>query len=213
MIKAAIFDMDGLLIDSEPMHFAAWKSVYENHGLTLTEDEYPQFVGTGDITVGIYAASRFKLAINPENLVEEKKRIYLDLIKGIKFVEGAVPLIKSFRSNKIKTAIATSYWRNIIDSIMKPNGYGELFDLVVCGDDVKEVKPSPEIYILAAKKLAVEPRECIALEDSRSGVLAAKAAGIFCVAIPNMYSKHQNLPADMIRKSLKEVKLEEILNI
>lgn len=211
MIKAAIFDLDGLLIDSEPLHFAAWKRVYENHGHMLDKKEYTRFVGIGDMAVGKYIASKFKLNLMPEELVKEKKNIYFELIKDVKFIDGAVELIKSFKSRGVMMALASSDWRKTVNRILENSGYEKLFDVVICGDDVKEMKPSPEIYLLTAKKLHTRPEECIAFEDSYSGVIAAKNAGIFCIAVPNKYTKRQRLPADMIRNSLKEISVEEIL--
>lgn len=213
MIKAVIFDMDGVLVDTEPLHYLAWKSVFENHGSSLSEKEFTSFVGKGNPAVASHLISTLNLKVKEEKIIEEKNRIYSELIKNVKTRKGAKEILLKLK-NRTKLCLASSSKREDVFPILKIVNLMQLFDVIVTGDEVERIKPYPDIYFLAAKKLNLKPRECVVFEDSSVGVLSAKTAGMFCIAVPHKFSKKQDFSkADMIRDSLKEVDIEEALKM
>lgn len=212
-IKAVIFDMDGILVESEYYHYLSWKAVFEKYGSDINQrEDYMKFVGKGNIVAAKYLVEETKIKIKPENLVEEKKDEFLKLINQIKGRDGAKKLVLRMKE-KFKVCVASSTNRKELIPTLKNTGM-DLFDVVISGDDVQNVKPDPAIYLLAAKKMGVDPKECVAIEDSDVGVLAAKGAGMVCIAAPHEFTKNQDVSrADRIVKSLNYIDYNLIIGL
>ncbi len=210
MIKAAIFDVDGLLVDTEPLHYLAWKETLKMYGIRFEKKEFmKRFAGIGTSATAAYFAKKFRL--HEDSLLKGKKEIYFNLIRNVEPMPGAKDVVKRFRKF-MPVAAASSSRIEDVSPVLRKIGVLKLLDAVATGDEVKKLKPHPDVYLLAAKKLGMKPKFCVAFEDTSVGVSAAKAAGMFCIAVPNIYTKVQNFSkADMIEKSLKGINTKKFL--
>lgn len=192
IIKAVLLDLDGLLVDSEPLHWKAWQKVAEELGATLSEEEISRFTGVGNIVVANFLKEKIETPLNAEDLIKKKVAKYMALLKNIKLMSGIRELLAKIKKNHLRMAVVSGAPRSeAIPSLQYP-GIFSYFDVIIAEEDVKNPKPAPDAYLLAAKKLNVLPKECIALEDSETGVASARAAGVYCIAVPNEDSKSQN---------------------
>lgn len=212
MIQAVIFDMDGLMVDTEPLHSLSYEMVLKEYGKTPIRDEKTGLLSR----LGLMAHDnwlRLKeshgLEEDVETLKEKKRAAYRGLMeKGVTPMPGLHPLLEKLKGN-YKIGLASASIRIHILSILAQLNITEYFDAVVSGEDVARGKPDPEIFLLAARKLDVRPEDCVVLEDSEAGIQAAKAAGMHPIAVPNEYTREHNFePADRIVDSLDKIDLE-----
>lgn len=210
MIKAIIFDMDGLIIDSEPIQSRAFEAIIKQCGKkpVMNKDGVVQTIGIGDKQNLVVMKKKYRIKEDVNKLVERRNRIYVKLLrKSLKAMPDFYALIKAARKNGLKTAIASSSARMQVNAVV--SGLKISVDATVSGDETKRPKPYPDIFLLAAKKLGVNPGSCIVLEDSGPGVEAAKRANMKVIAVPNEFTKkHDFSKADMIVGSLKDINME-----
>ena len=211
MFAAVIFDLDGLLADTECLHYRAYQMALEKHGVPLEDREYAEHwvrLGKG---IADWLAIR-GLTLDPDALRLSKAGHYLDLLAtSLRPMDGAWELL-NFLSGRTRIALASSSYRDAIDGVLAGLGIGDFFEVIVSGLDVARVKPAPDIFLKAAQGLNVEPAQCLVLEDAEKGVIAAHLAGMRCIAIPNEYTRHHDFSkATAIRSSLKEI-TSELLN-
>lgn len=189
-ILGVIFDMDGVLCDSEPFICeAAIKMFKERHKLTVKAEDFIPFVGTGEDRYIGGTAEKYYCRLNMPADKNRTYEIYLEIIKGrLKPLAGVKNFISRCHDKKIKLAVATSA------DLVKLNGNlaeiglpTVLFDALVCGNDIRRKKPDPEIFLLAADKLKLPPENCLVIEDAPSGLKAAKAAGMFALGITSSF--------------------------
>jgi len=184
-LEAVIFDMDGVLVDSEPWHYKIEKILYRKLGLDVPEEIHQTYLGTaGDFMYGDLK-SRYDLKMSVADLLkwDDKQRIkYFDEINGLVPNRGVVNLLKELKDKGVKTAVATSSTPGIVDVILKKCDLVDYFDHIVTTEHAGKSKPEPDVYLLAVKKLGVKTEDCIVIEDSANGIKAAKKAEIFCVA-------------------------------
>lgn len=207
MVKAVIFDMDGVIVDTEPLLSKAVIKAFKNQKLNLTEKEYfEHWTRKGGNTKSFVQAK--KVSFDFDRYRKEKREIYLDSLKlNVPIIQGVKEKIKQL-SKTYKLALVSSSDKEFIDLILDKTELKKYFSIVVGGDEVKEEKPSPEGFLLAAKKMEVEPKECIVLEDAEKGIIAAKAAKMKVIAIPNKYTANNNFSkADLIAKNINEVEI------
>lgn len=173
-IKTVIFDMDGVLFNTEKVYLDVWTRVCEKYGYKMTKEIYCKVIATGRENVKRVFKEEFGNNIPIEEMYKEKDEILAkELKKHVPIKEGAYELLKHLKNKKYKLALATSASKERMEKQLKKADFMNLFDEVVCRDEVKETKPNPEIFLKAAKKLGIESKECIVIEDSLAGVKAA----------------------------------------
>lgn len=173
-IKAVIFDMDGVLFNIEEIYLDIWTKVFDKYGYKMTKEIYCEVIGTGRENVKKVFMKEFGEDIPIEEMYKEKDEILAkELEKHIPIKEGAYELLKHLKNKNYKLALATSASKERMEKQLNKADFTNLFDEVVCREDVKETKPNPEIFLKAAEKLGIEPEECIVIEDSLAGVKAA----------------------------------------
>ncbi|MFP4408093.1 MAG: HAD family hydrolase [Spirochaetaceae bacterium] len=188
-IRAVLFDMDGTLIDSEPNYRIADERFFNRFGIELPEEVWEEFVGLGSAKVIEYVSEHYGLQGDPEELLAMKERCFHEIAEeGIEVFPATVRLLNSLTERGIPCGIATGSSKRTLDFSLKATGLEELFDATVSTDEVAEAKPAPDVFLEAARRLGVEPEHCLVLEDSRSGIMAAVAAGMSVVALPSVSS-------------------------
>ena len=206
-IRAVIFDMYGLLIDSEPLQIRAWRNYLDTHGKVLTDEVLAKMYGLRLSDSAKVVACLLELDVTPEQIAIDRDRIFLATVPGnIEARPGAVELVTELKRRGTPIALATSGHRVYVDLALESAGIPKVFDVEVTGEMVERGKPDPETFLTAAALLGVEAQACLVLEDSPNGVRAAKAAGMTCIAIPNDDTTGLDLDiADEVLASLSEV--------
>ncbi|MFH0889698.1 MAG: HAD family phosphatase [Candidatus Aenigmatarchaeota archaeon] len=201
MIKAVIFDLDGVIVDSEPLHKITENKLLEELG--LKEVEHPTGIRFEDILKK--ASTKNGINIDIKTVMDRKFDIMAESVESIKPIANSIRLINSLSG--VKLAIASGSTKNWIDLCLRKFDLGKKFEVVVTSEDIKNAKPDPEPYLLASKKLGINPSDCIAIEDSSTGVKSAKSAGMKCIGYISPHSHNQNLnAADHVVKDLMDAK-------
>jgi HAD superfamily hydrolase (TIGR01509 family) len=212
-IKALIFDFDGLILDTEFPMFQAWQEIFQTHGLSLSMQEWAGFLGRSADPEEPYVVleNHLKKPIDRERFRAKRILREKELLLSQKALPGVEPLLHEAKRNGLKLAISSSSDRYWVTKYLTQLNLIHYFDVLKCAEDVTNTKPEPDLYIAALEALGVAPDETIALEDSLHGVKAAKAAGIFCVAVPNQITKHLTFEeADVVLESLMGISLEAL---
>lgn len=208
MIQAFIFDMDGVIIDSEPLHFEVDIQVMNDFGASITHEKLEQYVGMTNPEMWASIKEEYQLTQSVSEIIEYQlsNKIRILTSREMEPIDGIRELLEALKANGIPAAIASSSPPVFIESVLRKFGLLNHFDVVVSGEEVEKGKPAPDVYLKAAELLGVEPRHCMVLEDARHGVAAAKAAGMTCIGFINPNSGNQDLSqADHIVKSVSEV--------
>lgn len=206
MLKAVIFDMDGVLIDSEPVHFEANKRIMKDFGYELEYEYYKQFIGSTLSHMWQVLKEDYDIEDEIEILNKMSEQGSKDIIgkDGYIKIPGACELVEMFSSNNLRLAVASSSSTGNIEDVVSSLGIKQYFDIIVSGLDVSYPKPAPDIFLNAAELLKVDSSECIVIEDSSNGVKAAKAAGMTCIGYINPNSGEQDLSeADYLVESFE----------
>lgn len=214
MTKAVIWDMDGVLVNTAPFHFRAWRRILKEEGKNLAEKEFLATFGmkSEDIlrkTLSELGTEELRL------LARRKEEYYRQEVEGkVEPLPGVRAMLESLRPAGFRQALASSAPVTNIRLILDSLGISNYFEAIVSGDEVKAGKPAPEIFLEASRRLGVPPGRCVVVEDSIAGVKAARAAGMHCVAVINSNPPEKLGEADMVLKSLEEVSplaLEKLL--
>ena len=222
MLKAIIFDFDGVIADTEPLHLKAFQLTLKENGIELSDEEYfENYLAYDDKTL-------FKELLKDRNyehneaqiseLMNRKSEHFENVLKGNILVLEGVPEFISTISGKYPLAIGSGAIRSEIIDILESGGLREHFEIIVSADEVINCKPDPEVFIEALRRLnnldsvpeKISPQECLVIEDSTSGIKAAHSAGMKCLAITNSYAAEKLSEAELIKQSLKGIYLEEI---
>lgn len=196
MIKAVLFDMDGVIIDSELMHKQIELDMLKSFGANVERRDIETMAGTTTKEFWQTMKDRYNLSFAVDEVVKVKRAKYFEELcatKDIGPIEGIPELLQRLKDNKLKIALASSSPLNVIEKVVTEFKIREYFDVLVTGDYVERGKPAPDIFIYAAKEIGVNPEECVVIEDSGNGVRAAKAAGMKCIAFKNPNSGHQDI--------------------
>lgn len=205
-----MFDLDGVLVDSEPISMEASDKVLAEVGIFLSDEERREVFGKRTIDNYRRHIMRRGLDLDAAGLVEKKNVVFTALIKGrLTPLPGVLDLIARLDDAGVKKAVVSSSPLERVNASLEEVGLILEFDLILSGDCCVKGKPDPEPFLLAAEKLGVEPGECIVIEDAEAGVLAAKASGMKCVAVKSPNTFGQDLDkADLIVESLVELSVE-----
>ena len=217
MIQTVIFDMDGVIVDTEPVHHYAYLKHFDQLAIDVSPEMYASF--TGNSTKKIYERLKANYDLKEEVpfLVETKRNLFngaFDAKEDLYLLEGVEDLIKDLHRNGMQLVLASSSARVTIERIFNRFKLHQYFSHIVSGEDFPQSKPNPAIFIEAAA-LAKTPREkCIVIEDSTNGIKAANAAGIYCIGYDSYHSKMQDLStADKVISHFDELDFEMIRNI
>lgn len=194
MLKAVLFDMDGVLVDSEAFIAEAACAMFaERHGVVVSPEEFRPFVGTGEDRYLGGVAELHNIVLDAASDKARTYELYFEVIRGrLKELPGAVDFVRRCRSEGLKTALVTSADAIKAEANLKEIGLSrEDFDAVVTGIDVERKKPFPDIYLAATKLLAVKPAHCLVVEDALTGAQAARSAGCSCLGITSSFSEEE----------------------
>jgi HAD superfamily hydrolase (TIGR01509 family) len=217
MIQTVIFDMDGVIVDTEPVHHYAYIQHFKDLNIDVTPEMYATF--TGNSTKNIYERLKgiYDLKDEIPLLVETKRNLFNDAFdskEDLYLLEGVLDLIEELHRNGMQLVLASSSANVTIDRIFKRFNLHQYFTHIVSGEDFPNSKPHPAIFLKAAELAKTPVENCIVIEDSTNGIKAAKAAGIFCVAYNSVNSKLQDLSlADRVIQRFDELDYEKIRNI
>jgi HAD superfamily hydrolase (TIGR01509 family) len=214
MIQTVIFDMDGVIVDTEPVHRYAYYKQFEELDIEVTEAMYTSFTGFSTRNTFQTLKEQFQLTHEVEDLIQRKRNIFNDAFdtkEDLELLDGVRTLIEDLHQNGIQLILASSASKVTIDRVFTRFGLHDFFTHIVSGEDFPKSKPHPAIFEHAAS-LSTAPKEnCIVIEDSTNGVRAAKAAGIYCVGYVSEHSKDQHLDdADLVINHFKELTAEVI---
>jgi HAD superfamily hydrolase (TIGR01509 family) len=210
MLKAIVFDMDGVIVDSEPLHFAADLLTAEDYKVRVTEDDLIAYVGTTGPDMWADLIVKYGIPDTVGGVIARQTRHKLELLAKRRMVAipGVRELLAEARNRGLRIGLASSSPRYFIEAMIENLGIGEYFGAVVSGEEVARSKPAPDIFLRTAELLGITPGACLVVEDSGHGVRAAKAAGMACVGFVNPTSGAQDLsPADIVVKSISDIDL------
>jgi len=214
MIKALVFDFDGLILDTELSALQSWQEVYQVYKRELPLDKWALCIGSGidAFDPHTYLESLLEHSISRDEVAPIRLRRHMELIETQVALPGVEDYINAAKRLGLKIAVASSSPRSWVIGHLTRLGLQDAFDAMKFGDEVSLKKPHPEIYLAALDLLGVSAEQAIALEDSPNGVLAAQRAGIFCVAIPNPVTSQLPLDhADMRLQSLADLPLDQLI--
>jgi HAD superfamily hydrolase (TIGR01509 family) len=215
MLKALIFDFDGLILDTETPEVTVWQKIYNEHGFELPIEEWQKTVGGYGISTFDAAEHLTLLSSGKVDSVSSKARYRKEsdeIIHASPILPGVLNLINEAKSNGLKVAIGSSSPHSWVDTHAQRLGIYDLFDLIICQDDVAvgRTKPHPDIYLKVLEGLQIKNHEALVFEDSPNGVLASRTAGIFVVAVPNGLTSKLNVSGDLTVSSLVEISLASL---
>jgi HAD superfamily hydrolase (TIGR01509 family) len=183
-LEAVLFDMDGVIIDSEPLWSEAERQLLARRKLLYSPELKAVLMGRDSREAVGLLIEYYNLSESVDDVIKERNQLIAELFREfLQPIPHAVDLIRSARDSGIRTALASSSPKHLIELVMDKLRIAELFDLILSGDQVERGKPAPDIYLRAARELGVAPDSCLVVEDAPSGVTAAKAAGMCCLAI------------------------------
>jgi len=214
MIRGLILDFDGLILDTETPMRTSWMEIYEAAGVHVENHVWASLLGTSADPPEAYDLldAHLEEPVDRNSLHEKRMKRELELLADEVPLPGARALIESGKARGLLLAVASSSERSWVVNHLETHRLLDAFDAVVCADDVEKTKPSPDLYLGALDQLRLIAGEAIAFEDSEHGVAAAKAAGLFCVAVPNRVTECLSFDeADLVIGSLGDMDLEEFL--
>ena len=211
--RAVLFDFDGTILDTETPEFEEWREAFRARGHDLTLEVWQHSVGTvGAYDPCAHLADLTGVPLDHEALRQQVYARHQTRCEAQPLLPGVVDRVREARAAGLKTAVASSSLSEWVEGWLARHRIRDLFDAVCTRDQVAQVKPAPDLFLLAAARLGVAPEECLAFEDSPNGIRAARAAGMRCVAIPNPLTRHLPLgEADLVVESLADHSLDEIL--
>jgi beta-phosphoglucomutase family hydrolase len=214
LIKAVIFDLDGVIAETEHVHIQAEIETMLKHGVKITENELHQYTGTTAKQMFTNLMGKYRLNVTFDEIFNEKEEIMFRLLeKEVQPTNGVIGLLRRLKQMKIKLGIASSSNKRLIEYVLKKLEITPLFESVVGAEDIVNSKPNPEIFLTCARKLHADPKECLVVEDSKLGVEGAKKAGMKCLGYRNPNSGNQDLSeADMATSDFSKLDIQTLLS-
>jgi HAD superfamily hydrolase (TIGR01509 family) len=213
-MKAVIFDMDGVIIDTEPLHAIADNRILEDSGITTPEGYFERFAGWTNQAMWEEIGKEYNFKMSVEDIVKLQLPLKLDLLREGDYspISGVIELMEKIKELDLPMAIASSSPVEFIEAVVEKLGIREYIKFWLSGEDVARSKPEPDIFLKVAAVLNVDPGECLVIEDSASGITAAKRAGMKCIGYRNLNSGNQDLSgADFIVGDLNEIDIRELI--
>lgn len=216
-IQAVIFDFDGLILETEVPEFQSWQEIYRHYGASLQLSTWLPFLGTGasssPFDIYEHLETQIGYAVSREEIRARRRPSYLALVEAQPINPGVEAIIQEAQQLGVRLGVASSSSREWVVGHLTRLQLAKHFDCIVCGDEVAQSKPHPDVYCTALARLGVQAEQAIALEDSPNGVLAARRAGLFCIAVPNPLTaafpfEHANVQL----ASLAELSLKTLLS-
>lgn len=214
MIKAVIFDFDGLILETEGPCYQSWNEIYQHHGSSLALETYIGTIGSSADHFDPYDHLEKTLGypVDREAVRLRRRRRHLELAEAEPMLPGVVETLTQAKSLGLKVGLASSSSREWVVGHLTRLNLLSFFDTVQTSDNVNRTKPEPDLYLAAVRALGVLPHEGLALEDSPNGILAAKRAGLYCIAVPGPLTRHLDLHlADCQIRSLTELALKHLI--
>jgi HAD superfamily hydrolase (TIGR01509 family) len=215
MLKALIFDFDGLILDTETPEVLVWQSIYKDHGFELPLDEWKKTVGGYGISNFDAAEHLALLSLGRIDPVSSKARYRKEadaIIHANSILPGVLEMIEQAKKAGVQVAIGSSSPHSWVDTHAKRLNIFHYFDVITCRDDVApgRTKPNPDIYLKSLERLQVQKNEAVVFEDSINGVEASRRAGIFVVAVPNQLTAEMGVAGDLTVSSIAELTLQDL---
>ncbi|HTP07229.1 MAG TPA: HAD family phosphatase [Anaerolineae bacterium] len=208
LIKGILFDLDGLMFDSEPHSLASWEAVLEERGVVLDQLTIDSILGLRIDATARTLIDKYHLSDTVQGLADAKTEYQITHLEGkVKPMPGLIELLDEIDRRRMPKAIASSGIRRYVEAVLRVNGLLDRFSVIITGDQVAHGKPAPDVFLAAARALNVEPQYCLVLEDAPTGVQAARTAGMMCIAVPDHSVAQLDLSqADHVVTSLHDVR-------
>ncbi len=217
MINAVIFDMDGVVVNTEPIGYRANQQLYKSLNIVVPDDVYGTFIGNSDKMIVQKLKELYPIELTHEQLLDEKYKYYFnafDTAEDLAMLPGVKDLIIDLYNNGIRLVLASSASNRKIEKVFTRFGLHQYFDHAISGEDFEESKPNPAIFIEAVAKSGFPKEECIIIEDSTNGIKAAKAAGVYCIGYNSGHTMGQDTSfADTVITDFSQLNYEIIRNI
>ncbi|WP_299781660.1 HAD family phosphatase [uncultured Formosa sp.] len=214
MLKAVLFDMDGVIVNTEPLHYKAYYDMFKAVNIEVPLEHYQRYTGRSTISTCTGICEHFGLEQDPKELVQLKRKAFQKLFKAdpdLDLLPGVLDLIKNYYENGITLVLASSASQITIHDVFTRFNLDQYFKGRISGADLKASKPHPEIFQRAAEIAGFKPSECMVIEDSTSGIKASHTAGIYCVAYKSPHSKNQNYDlANKLISDYSEITFDKI---
>ena len=217
MLKAVLFDMDGVIVDTEPLHKKAYFSMFSEVGIDVSDALFESFTGQSTIEICTALCDQFELTQAPQILVNIKRKYFkvlFDTDDSLGLIEGVQETILDYYNNGLTLILASSASMPNINRIFERFNLDPYFKSKLSGADLKASKPHPEIFIKAAEASGFQKNECVVIEDSTNGIRAAKDAGIYCIGFDSFHSRNQDYSrADLVVNSFNAISYSKISQI
>ncbi|QHI35312.1 Beta-phosphoglucomutase [Kordia antarctica] len=217
MLKGVLFDMDGVIVDTEPLHQKAYHLMFNDVEIEVSPELYQSFTGQSTLNICKRLCDRFSLTERPETLVQLKRKHFKYIFENdpsLQLIDGVLDIIKEYHEKELKLVLASSASMMTINNIFDRFNLNQYFIAKFSGADLKQSKPHPEIFEKAAFATGYERSECMVIEDSTNGIKAANAAKIFCVGYDSVHSKNQDYSiANMVISDFGEIRHAKIQEI
>jgi beta-phosphoglucomutase len=212
--RAVLWDLDGVIADTAFCHFLSWQQAFRKSGVNYTNDEFKHHFGQrNDLIIRSILGTDVSVNEIREIALDKETFFRQNIIKDLKGFPGVVNLLRVLRENGIKSGIGSSAPLDNIRLVLSQLGIEDYFQAIATGQEVTEGKPSPQIFLLAAKRLNVDPVYCIVIEDAVAGVKAAKSGGMLCIAVTNTHPASSLSKADLVVDSLEKVDIKTLIKL
>ncbi len=217
MVEAVLFDMDGVLVDTEMIQSKAFESVLHRFGVIPKKNEHNTVHVSGATTpeTWIILQKEYGFEADIEELTKLKRDAVMHALRGkLEPMPGVVALLNDLKINSVRLAVVSSAQRERVEHVLNQLGIADFFEASISANDVERGKPAPDPYLAAARLLSVDPTKCVVIEDAKTGLESAKAAHMKVIAAPNEYTKRMDFSAaDLILPSLNDLNFEKIAQL